>query len=97
MNGKESSVTHVAFADEKGYNEGRYRGIALVTLPQQNVNPFRHAIQSLLSESSIREFKWKKLSSARERFAALKLIDFAIDKTSRESFTYRCINMGHRR
>lgn len=82
MKDKVSSITHVAFADEKGYNEGRYRGIALVTLPQQNLNRFRCEIQSLLKESNVREFKWEKLASARERFAALKLIDFAIDKTS---------------
>lgn len=80
MKDKKSSVTHIAFADEKGYNEGRYRGIALVTLPQQNLNSFQREIQSLLTESGVREFKWEKLSSARERFAALKLIDFAIDK-----------------
>lgn len=80
-----ADITHVAFADEKGYNEGRYRGIALVTLPQQNVNPFQHAIQSLLSESSVNEFKWERLSSARERFAALKLVDFAVGRASNGS------------
>lgn len=78
-------LTHIAFADEKGYNEGRYRGIALITLLQQNLNSFRYEIQSLLKESNVREFKWEKLASARERFAALKLIDFAIGKTSRGS------------
>lgn len=79
------TVTHVAFADEKGYNEGRYRGIALVTLSQQNLHSFRCEIQSLLKESDIREFKWEKLSSARERFAALKFIDFAIKNASSDS------------
>ncbi|MCL5022043.1 MAG: DUF3800 domain-containing protein [Nitrospirae bacterium] len=74
------AMSHIAFADEKGYNEGRYRGIALVTLPQQNVNVFRHEMQRLLRESEVREFKWEKLASARERFAALKMIDFAIEK-----------------
>jgi hypothetical protein len=85
MKGKEPSVTHVAFADEKGYNEGRYRGIALVTLLQQNLNSFRHEIQGMLKESNVREFKWEKLSSARERFAARKLVDFAIGKASNGS------------
>jgi hypothetical protein len=83
MKDKASSVTHVAFADEKGYNEGHYRGITLVTLPQQNLHSFRGEMQSLLTESGIKEFKWEKLSSARERFAALKLVDFALNKTTR--------------
>jgi hypothetical protein len=85
MKGKESSVTHVAFADEKGYNEGRYRGIVLVSLAYQDLKNFRSDILRLMKGSNIKEFKWEKLSSARERFAALKLIDFAIDKTSRGS------------
>lgn len=79
---KKPDITHIAFADEKGYNEGRYRGISLISLEKTNADLFRADMQRLLKESDVREFKWEKLGSARERFAAIKLLDFAIEKTN---------------
>ncbi len=70
----------MAFADEKGYNTGRYRGISLVSIECGYVDSCRKELNRLLCESDVREFKWEKLGSARERFAAMKLLDFAIEK-----------------
>lgn len=75
-----AAVTHLAFADEKDYNRGRYRGIALVSLKNEDFGSFNKELIDLLDESDMREFEWKKLYGARERFAALKMIDFAIKK-----------------
>ncbi len=73
-------VTHFAFADEKDYNKGRYRGIALVTIKNEDFNIFNNELMDLLNESNMLEFEWKKLYGARERFTALKMINFATKK-----------------
>jgi hypothetical protein len=71
-------VTHVAFGDESHWNIGRYRGLGLVTLKVEDLELLRAELIDLLEESEIKEFKWKKLKSARDRFAALKLCNFAV-------------------
>ncbi len=73
-----SEVTHVGFADEANWNEGRYRAIALVTTTLAALSKLQDHIFRALSESGVTEFKFKKLRSARERFAAIKLIDLAL-------------------
>jgi len=75
-----ASPSHMAFADEKGYNLGRYRAISLVSLEASHAATYRQALKSLLEESQVREFKWEKLGSARERFAAMKLVAFVIEQ-----------------
>ncbi len=76
-----SKITHVGFADESNWNVGRFRSLGLVTLSVEHVDSFENDLRSLLEESDIREFKWKRLGGARERFAAEKLCKFAIEKT----------------
>lgn len=75
-----ASPSHIAFADEKGYNAGRYRGISLVSIEARHIDSCRKDLNRLLCESEVREFKWERLGSARERFAAIKLLDFVIEK-----------------
>lgn len=75
-----TTVTHVAFADETHYNVGRYRGVATVTLAAHDLDAFRNELWSLLQASNISEFKWKKLTSAKTRFAANRLIDWTCEK-----------------
>ncbi len=75
-----SEPTHVAYADETHYNTGRYRGLALVTLTQDNAGHVSAELRELLQESGVTEFKWKKLDSAKDRFAALKMLDHAVNK-----------------
>ena len=72
------SHTHVAYGDESFYNRGRYRSIAILTLEARAAAGCNRAVRELLEESGLREFKWQKLRQARERFAALKLVDFVI-------------------
>lgn len=81
---KAKPPSHIAFADEKGYNIGRYRGISLVSIESRHVDSCRKDLNRLLCESDVREFKWEKLGSARERFAAIKLLDFAIEKINNQ-------------
>ncbi len=57
----------------------------MITLTQKNLKGVKDELQQLLKESDVSEFKWERLSSARERFAALKLVEFAIGKASTDS------------
>ena len=66
---------YAAFSDESHHNDGRFRGIAAISLPAAVVVHVSSEIRGVLADSGLTEFKWQNLSSARERFAAIKLID----------------------
>lgn len=72
--------THIAFADETHYNMGRYRGLALVSLPYANLKTFNQELLQILAESNVKELKWKGLTSAKVRFAALKTLHWLLEK-----------------
>lgn len=74
------SISHVAFADDSHWNKGRFRGLGLVTAEQQQVINLNTELSELLSESNIAEFKWEKLRTAKYRFAAIKMLDWAVIK-----------------
>jgi len=72
-------ATHVAFADESYCSAERYRSIAAVTLARETADVLTSRLFELLNESGLKEFKWSKLRQARERFAALKLVDLVVE------------------
>jgi hypothetical protein len=72
--------THIAFADESNYNQGRYRGLGVVSLRYTDLPSVEDEIRRILSESNVSEFKWKALGGAKERFAAEKLLSFTLEK-----------------
>jgi hypothetical protein len=67
--------THVAYADESYHTRARYHGVAVVTCRFSDADAIVQALVQLFRESGVGEFKWGKLSQARDRFAALKMID----------------------
>ncbi len=69
-----AAPTHVAFSDESRHNEGRYRAVALITMPVNLVTPLSGTLRAILKESAVSEFKWSELRTARERFAAEKFV-----------------------
>lgn len=71
-------ITHCAFSDESSYNIGRYRSIAMVSLPHRNLDRVDETIHAILEKSDIREFKWKKLNDAKMRFCAIAIVDHVI-------------------
>jgi hypothetical protein len=73
---------HLAFADETRYNIGRFRGVALVTLPAAAAPALEAELAALLCSAGLAEFKWEKLRTARSRFAALALIDLAVARAA---------------
>jgi hypothetical protein len=72
-------VTHVAHSDETHHNVGRYRGIAVVTAPLDIAATATTELKAVLEKASVREFKWHKLRTARNRFAALHVADWLFD------------------
>jgi len=75
-----STITHIGFADESHWNTGRFRSIGMVTLALNCLEVMERDVRRLLKESQVGEFKWKNLDGAKERFAAEKLCQFAIEK-----------------
>ena len=63
-------VTHIACSDESNWSFGRYRSIALVTAQAEHFEAFTNELLALLKDSGINEFKWERLKTARDRFAA---------------------------
>lgn len=78
-------VTHIGFADESHWNTGQFRSLGLVTTSLNSHANLEYALRSLLKESGVSEFKWKKLGGAKERSAAIKICNFAIEKASDSS------------
>lgn len=72
------AVTHVAFSDESNWNTGRYRSLGVISLPETHLQEIEQEIRSIITDSNINEFKWRKLDGAKERFAALKLCEFTV-------------------
>ena len=70
-----AEVSHFAFSDESYYTNGRYRSVAVVTFESENKERISNTFCQVLGHSQISEFKWNKLRQARERFAAIKLIN----------------------
>ncbi len=71
--------THVAYSDESYQTASRYRSVAVVTLESAHDRIITTSFRILLQESGVKEFKWEKLRQARDRFAALKMLDKTIE------------------
>jgi hypothetical protein len=67
-----------AYTDETQYNVGRYRGLAMLSLHEQDAASCGRDLRTILRASSIHECKWEKVRSARTLFAAMKLLDWTI-------------------
>ena len=77
-----SSISHLAFADEHNHDSGsgRFGGIALVTMSKGDYEAVRDRILKVFSKAKIEsEFKWYKTKQARQKDAAVGLIDVAVD------------------
>jgi hypothetical protein len=82
-----SRHTRVAFADESAYNVRRFRSLAIVTAAKAQVDELAEAVSNLLASSNVRELKWSELNGARQRFAAEKVLAWAVDAVADRSIT----------
>lgn len=76
---REPRITHVAFSDESHWNIGRYRALALVSMPQYSIPTLEQQVRRILQNSNILEFKWNKLGGAKERTAAIDICKAVVD------------------
>lgn len=71
------TYNHCAFSDDSGHEDGRYNSLGLVTLELSQYGNLVLELQRLFSGSGIKsEFKWEKVRTARDRFAAEKINNF---------------------
>lgn len=68
----------IAYTDESHYNKGTIRGLAMVTMDQRDSDSLNGELRKILEDCGISEFKWKECKTAKMRFAALKLLEWAI-------------------
>lgn len=71
---------YVSYSDESSYNQGRFRSIALVTLDVKDLAMANENLQNIIQSSHITEFKWSDLRTAKDKFAAIKIIKYIIEK-----------------
>lgn len=70
-------ITHLGYLDEASHNKGRFRSIALISLPSPVAARIEDDVAALLESSGVKEeFKWEKVRTAKYRLASLKLIDY---------------------
>ena len=77
-----NNISHFAFADEHNHDSGsgRFGGIALITMKRNDYKTVCNRVSDTFSQSKIRsEFKWAKTKQARQKDAAVGLIDLAVD------------------
>lgn len=80
------SASHVMFADESGYNCGRFRAIAVVNATVEKAKTLENAISAYLSGRNIKEMKWEKVRTDHKRDAALWMIRRVFDESIRGNF-----------
>ncbi len=71
---------YAIFADEAQHNVGRVRGVAAVSLRAQDTDRLSGEVAALLATSGVSECKWELVRSARQCFAAGKLLAWALDR-----------------
>lgn len=79
-----TGITHVGFSDESNWNQGRFRSLGLVTAPVEALHDLDKQLRQVLAKSDVSEFKWQNLRQARERFAAEKMCNFAVEAACRQ-------------
>jgi len=71
---------HCAFSDDSGHEDGRYNSLGLITLKFSQYDNLILELQKLFSKSGIKsEFKWEKVRTARDGFAAKKINNFVFE------------------
>jgi hypothetical protein len=74
-----SDYTHVAFADESNWNQGRYRSISLVSAAVQHARIFHYELDALRKTRNKLEFKWVKTDTRH----GVALADFFFERLQR--------------
>ncbi len=66
------------YTDESYITDERYRSIAAFSYNADQRTAIHNELNEILHHSNVREFKWSKLSNAKYKICALKLINFIL-------------------
>jgi len=75
-----SPPDYATYTDEARHNFGRVRGVGAVSLRVEHVDELAGEVAALLAASGVAECKWELVRSARQGFAAAKLLAWALDR-----------------
>ena len=75
MGNENRNCTHVAYSDESHHNHGVHRALGVISLTLDNSTTLSEEIRKLNIDSDVTEVKWKKIDSAKYRFAAEKIVN----------------------
>lgn len=70
---------YVVFVDESYITDSRFRSIAALSLPSQSCAFVKQKLRTIIQARSIKEFKWKDLSSHKHCDCATELLDCVIN------------------
>lgn len=73
-------ISHVAYSDETHHNVGRFRGIGVVTAALSHATQASEEVKAILAVATVRELKWQKLRTARDRMAAIQVTEWLFSK-----------------
>jgi hypothetical protein len=68
-------MNFIAYSDESYITAHRYRSISTMSFAESASSSVHATLEQVYRSSDVREFKWKKLESAKYRHCALKMID----------------------
>lgn len=71
--------THVGFADESNWNQGRYRSVSLVSAPVNDARALHQELDAIRKQYKKNEFKWKKANKVH----GIALADFFFEHCHR--------------
>lgn len=72
-------MDYVVFTDESYVSNSRYRSLSAFSLKKSSYQDVVVSIQSILSESRVKEFKWQKLKDVKYYFCAEKIIKYILE------------------
>ncbi|QIV77640.1 hypothetical protein [Fervidobacterium pennivorans] len=72
----DKEITHVAFADESNWNDGRFRSVAVLSSPIEKVKDVDNEIVTLLDNN--KELKWSYIKNERAKETAKKILDIIL-------------------
>jgi len=75
-----AEATHSAYSDETHHNVGRFKGIGVVTAANDVAMQASGEVKAILAAANVRELKWEKLRTARDRNAAIHVADWLFGK-----------------
>ncbi|MEO8065528.1 MAG: DUF3800 domain-containing protein [Candidatus Doudnabacteria bacterium] len=92
--------THFAFSDDSKHHQGRFNSLAVLTVNRDHIKRLNAGLLEIYKNSDVgKEFKWGKLSSAKYRFAAEKILDFIFlnrDKLRIDVIIWDLLDSRHR-